>query len=400
MTTSLKEYCYTNNELNDDFVGIRSKDNNLQICFPLGFSINNNRTLRADIRKLFSVLLEHNKAFYYDTLKNSTNKIVTTSFPLLAYKNIVEYFLLHGYYKENKNVYENNIKGKINFSRTIKNNKPIIQNRNDKNSFVYTRFQVKKKMINESELIVAINKYCVYEAFSKFGFVFSSFMPPKFKLPTNKNYCIYLLDKKLNNTFNDNKRTLFGSMKNMLLQNDNAQQKSDFKFGTNSFYVIWERMIDKAFGINDKDKYFPKTKWKLHSGEKYNHPLQPDSIMNSKEKIYILDAKYYKYGTTAKMSDLPNSSSIAKQIIYGEYIQNKENSKEVYNAFIMPFNKHINSLGLNQDIENIGFACGEWSSNKDTFEKIQGILIDTRFLMQNYNKQSSDFLKLLAEHIG
>ncbi|EMH20057.1 hypothetical protein HMPREF1415_00502 [Helicobacter pylori GAM254Ai] len=34
---NLKERCFTDNELNDNFVGIRSINNDLQICFPLGF---------------------------------------------------------------------------------------------------------------------------------------------------------------------------------------------------------------------------------------------------------------------------------------------------------------------------------------------------------------------------
>ncbi|WP_208350310.1 LlaJI family restriction endonuclease, partial [Helicobacter pylori] len=94
--------------------------------------------------------------------------------------------------------------------------------------------------VNENELITAINKYCVHEAFSKFGFVFSSFMPPKFNLPADKNYCTYLLENKLNNIFNDDKKILFQSMKNILLQDDNILDKTDFRFGTHHFYVIWE----------------------------------------------------------------------------------------------------------------------------------------------------------------
>ncbi|GAA6800658.1 hypothetical protein BTM502_00570 [Helicobacter pylori] len=33
------------------------------------------------------------------------------------------------------------------------------------------------------------------------------------------------------------------------------------------------------------------------------------------------------------------------------------------------------------------------------YENIQGILIDTKFLMQNYNKKSNDLLKLLAKNV-
>ncbi|MGN8484971.1 LlaJI family restriction endonuclease [Helicobacter pylori] len=397
---NLKERCFTDNELNDNFVGIRSINNDLQICFPLGFDISDDKNIRADIKKLVSILLEYNKTIVCENLLNNKNEIIRSNFPLIAYKNVIEYFLSHGYYIENKSYYENNAKGRINFSKTMKKNRPIIQTFNNKNSFVYTRFQVKKEMINENELITAINKYCVHEAFSKFGFVFSSFMPSKFNLPTDKNYCIYLLENKLNNTFNDDEKILFQSMKNILLQDDNILDKTDFKFGTYHFYVVWERMIDKAFGIKNKEVYFPKTKWNLRrSNQNPDYSLQPDSIMLFGDKIYILDAKYYKYGISGVASDLPNSASIIKQIVYGEYAAKLETKKEVYNIFLMPFNRFNNPLKLGNIFENIGFANGEWRGNLKQYENIQGILIDTKFLMQNYNKKSNDLLKLLAKNV-
>ena len=400
MRFDLRKYCFIDNELNDNFVGIRSIDGNLQICFPLGFDINDDKAIRTDIKKLISVLLENNRACVLDGLTNIKSEIVSSSFPILAYKSVIEYFLSHGYYTENKSCYENNIKGKINFPKTIKKNRPLIQTNNNKSSFVYTNFQVKKKMLNENELITTINRYCVYEAFVKFGFVFSSFIPPKFRLPANKNHCISLLENRLNSTFDDSKRVLFSSMRNMLLQSDNSLDKSSFKFGTYNFYAIWERMIDRAFGIKDKNRYFPKTKWILnYSSQKHNFPLQPDSIMIFKDKFYILDAKYYKYGITANPNDLPDSSSITKQITYGEYAAKLEDGKEIYNAFLMPFNRLNNPLNLNNIFENIGFANGEWRDNVIKYENIQGILIDTKFLMQNYNKKSSAFLGVLVENI-
>ncbi len=397
---NLKECCFTDNELNDNFVGIRSINNDLQICFPLGFDAGDDKNIRADVKKLVSIILEYNKTIACENLLNNKNEIINSNFPLIAYKNIIEYFLSHGYYTENKSYYENNAKGRINFSKTIKKNRPIIQTFNNKNSFVYTRFQVKRKMVNENELITAINKYCVHEAFSKFGFVFSSFMPPKFNLPTDKNYCIYLLENKLHNTFNDDKKILFQSMKNILLQDDNILDKTDFKFGTYHFYVIWERMIDRAFGIKNKEVYLPKTKWNLRcSNQKPDYLLQPDSIMLFDDKIYILDAKYYRYGISGVASDLPNSASIIKQIIYGEYAAKLETKKEVYNTFLMPFNRFNNPLKLGNIFENIGFANGEWRDNLKQYENIQGILIDTKFLMQNYNKKSNDLLRLLAKNV-
>ena len=62
--------------------------------------------------------------------------------------------------------------------------------------------------------------------------------------------------------------------------------------------------------------------------------------------------------------DLPNSSSINKQITYGEYIAKNidmlkkyENSFKVYNAFLMPYeSKEINE----EKYKWIGEAYSEW----------------------------------------
>lgn len=120
MVSDLKKYCFTDNELGDNFVGIRSVNNNLQICFPLGFDISDDKTIRIDIKKLILVLLKNNKAFTFDRLMNGKNKVISSSFPIIAYKNIIEHFLSFGYCVENQNTFENNTKGKINFLNTIK----------------------------------------------------------------------------------------------------------------------------------------------------------------------------------------------------------------------------------------------------------------------------------------
>ena len=86
-------------------------------------------------------------------------------------------------------------------------------------------------------------------------------------------------------------------------------------------------------------------------------------------RLFILDAKYYKYGTTGRVGDLPESTSINKQITYGEYIAEQEKFKKkhgtdyiVYNAFLMPYDK-----GMNDDIIKIGEAVSDWKDNYSYF---------------------------------
>lgn len=161
-------------------------------------------------------------------------------------------------------------------------------------------------------------------------------------------------------------------------------------------------MIDKAFGVDDKEQYFPRTRWLLDYGrDKIKKPLQPDSVMIYGDKYYVLDAKLYKYGWSAVPDHLPNGSDIYKQITYGEYIARtrKLPNEKLYNAFIMPFNKEDNLFRMTDNIGNIGEAVGDWKNNIKYYERIQGIVVDTRYLMYNYISMSDQQKKELASCI-
>ena len=112
----------------------------------------------------------------------------------------------------------------------------------------------------------------------------------------------------------------------------------------------------------------------------------PDTIMIYNDKYYVLDAKCYKYGVTGLPDHLPNGSSINKQITYGEYLEKYKgvNANSLFNAFIMPYNMNDNFFGLTDTVGYIGEAVGDWRRNQKYYERIQGIVMDTRYLMYHY----------------
>lgn len=50
----------------------------------------------------------------------------------------------------------------------------------------------------------------------------------------------------------------------------------------------------------------------------------------------------------------------------------------------MPYNMAENPFGLNTVVGNIGEAVGDWRRNRKYYERIQGIVVDTRHLMYHY----------------
>ena len=77
-------------------------------------------------------------------------------------------------------------------------------------------------------------------------------------------------------------------------------------------------------------------------------------------KYYVLDAKYYRYGIAPVLgtSALPQSSDINKQITYGQFVKNRKtpDGVQVFNAFIMPYNRAKNFFGINGLCENVAEA--------------------------------------------
>lgn len=121
----------------------------------------------------------------------------------------------------------------------------------------------------------------------------------------------------------------------------------------------------------------------------------------TKGKIYILDAKYYKGGANLEEGNLPGGDSAIKQIVYAEKFKKNEKYKnhKIFNAFILPYD--MQGKGL---IEKLGETSEDWliEEEKDPdyeYVKIQGIRMDTKRLMYNHKKASSEVFDELAKLI-
>lgn len=409
---NIRERCHVNtNDEGDSFVGVKADTDDAIIYFPIGYQLpDNDDDLRTDINNLFGVL----SAFMKEDRVIETSKFEaprTVDFPMHAYLKVIRGFLRTGrYYIETDPQYKTDTKGSASWARTVREQKALVQKNG---SLIFTNMTVRSVTPNANKQITQIHRYCVYEAFEKMGWLYVPYMPDQPGPHPGIKECIYILTKKLATTHNDSEQELFTAMREMLIYMDEKSSDKQYFFGTDFFERIWEKMIDKAFGIEDKDKYFPHTKWLLDYGrDKQKTALIPDSIMIYGDKVYVIDAKLYRYGWTAAPEHLPKAPDINKQITYGEYIERTRSipSDKLYNAFIMPFNKKDNlfyDLGSNgelipkitDNIGNIGEAIGDWKPDFKNYERIQGIVMDTRYLMYNYIAMPEQEKKALCDCI-
>lgn len=395
----LKQYCHTSKETSDLFVGIRFIDGKPSIIFPHGFSLSDDDSeCRKDVFRLLAVLQsfsEHREGEY-----NKRKDSNITSLPLSSYQFIIQDYLSHGYYTENEIRYLQAQRGKINWKRTIQQEQAQL----DDNNVVYLNFQTKINQINSNNLITQIHKYCVYYCFLKFGWLYlpSAYLPEKPLIPFNKKLFVNTLSVALSETFNDQKRTLFKSMINVINDNDEDISIKNISIGVNRFDPIWERLIDYVFGEANKDKFFPHAKWHIikNGKQEQSSALEPDTIMKYRNKIYVLDAKYYQYGITNYVSDLPATSSIQKQITYGKHIAEQIQDvpvNNVYNAFIMPYESDTNEV-----IKFVSVATADWETYNDktkNYAYVLGMLLDTKWLITKCARHSAIDIEKMADAI-
>lgn len=226
------------------------------------------------------------------------------------------------------------------------------------------------------------------------------------------NLFLSIIKTKLSQTFNEKTMLLFNYMIDVIEFLDKSGDSKNFTYGTNEFEYIWESMVDSAFGEKNKTKYYPHCFWDI-DGKEYSSDrpefkqsaLRPDTIMitdkgTENQKTFVLDSKYYCYGESKQLNHLPLSGSIIKQIAYAEYIENEENkgnlkhSKSIHNAFIMPFESKASSMNM----KFVGSAYTDCKPEGKPYYRIKAILIDTKWLMENHNRNNK-MIKELAELI-
>ena len=392
----LREYCAVPNFDDEGFVGIKFQDGHPQINFPRGYTLSDDdNAVRKDILGLIAVLRNFSKR--QEGQNSGETMDAATDFPILSYQYVINDFISHGYYTESEVDYKLNGRGKINWKRTIQKVRPHINQRN----VVYLDV-IAKQSINKTNILTRIHEFCVYESFSKLGWLYlsSSYLPMKPSLPFNKKQFLAVLRDALKETFNNDKKRLFSSMIEIVNGIGTQVGKEGFRFGVFGFEHVWQNLVDYVFGESNKEIYFPHAKWHIVKGNDHqSSALEPDTIMKVDDKVFILDAKYYKYGITRTSGHLPATSSIQKQITYGEYVvaKNFAKSDDVYNAFILPY---TGENGTHFEFASVGLA--EWinySDKTENYKYVLAILLDTKYIMQTYARHDAKEILELSEFI-
>jgi len=399
------------NEDNNAFVGVRIRNENIEFHYPESYdlsgienvsTIKDIKTFRRDMVDILHTI-SLAKTRTASVQKTEDGISTTKNFALMSYLWIIRDYISNGIYRNTEKIYRNNAKGKVNWKRTLAT-QPIISNGN----IIYNNIVVEVR--NDcDDLITDAHKFCVYDSVRKAGWLFG-FDEKAFFVPTPTNN---LLKKYINTvkqeskkTFDDAKKLRLNHMLKVLSGVDDSKQVAEIVYGVDKYHYVYERMVDAIFGnVTDITRYNPNASWFIMKGnsvfeEKEASSLRPDTIRidpypktylydDTTKTAYVLDAKFYRYGTTGLRTDLPETTSIQKQITYANHIktnlQKEEKIESIHNAFILPYNKNNNVFGFENTLEYIGFSKANWiNHNDDTV--VHAFLLDTKHLISSWSR--------------
>lgn len=397
----------------DNFVGLKYQKNKINIYLPLGYDMtvfktdqDLNSSQKVDLLLLLKTIslvksLYNSKTdFGEDTGDN--NEIPFNSFIWM----ISDYFN-NGLYQEIDKRYAQKAHGKINWKRTL-NSEHYFTN----NSVIFIN-PFYETNVQKSSIITELNNYCLHKSVEYIGFLFGNIIFPECNLKEsfvkdNLRYYIDILNKELSKSFNDRKKLLITHIKRILEMSFDDSFENQATYGTRRYEYAWEKMVNSTLGSKiDISKFFPNAYWNIKGKKQEDRSkLRPDSIYIDRKynKLYILDAKYYKYGITGNISDLPHTDSIQKQITYGDHISNHYEiygfeKNNIYNAFIIPFNRHSEPFLSEDNMKYMGYANSAWRDKTQfrNYERISLLLIDMKYMIDCfYEKEKVDLENLIT----
>lgn len=258
-------------------------------------------------------------------------------------------------------------------------------------------------MSASNDIVAQIYKICLSISLKRIGWVFDYNFRINVQQYISNKEMIYIIQKELSSTFEDIKRLRFKQMLKILkgIKKDNALSDKA-TYGIINYYYVVERMIDELFmGIDAEElkEFYPSAYWQLEDEtEEPASLLRPDTIHKCDNHIYIIDSKMYKYGFTGEINDLPQTSSILKQISYSDYIKNSKKYENIRNIFIIPYDKELEKFKekyKDEDFVYIGKAYGKWKNKNDESGYVFTFLIDYMYLLEQYNKNNADLVNEL-----
>lgn len=378
------EYIVDKTWQEDSFVGIKIDNNKYHVSFPLGYKLEENMDEEYYKKSLYEL---YKTVSIAKKIENNHGEGQNDNcIPFSSYIWILSDFFSNGLYKYNEKKYVHDMNGKINWKRTFKNTAYL------SNGKPYYLDIITERKSSQRNIITELQSFCINKAIDNLVFlgdykkVRCNILEKNIK--KNLNYYIGVINSEYKNTNNDKKQLLLLKIKDILINCALGENKT-ISFGTKKYSFAWEKMIDKIFGTeSDLSDFYPSASWHIKGLNPFESSyMREDSIsINDKEKtIIIIDSKYYN--NDSGYDNYPATSSIQKQIVYGEHVKSMKKYKDytIYNMFFVPSK-------IKKPYEYLGFAKMNSKEIIDlkSYEKVHLYLFDTNMIIDKYLKHEKE----------
>ena len=261
------------------------------------------------------------------------------------FKDYIEYNLYENYIEK----YELNGEGEINWEYTIESETAYLSNKRP----IYLNCWTNDSESNDGDFIRSLHKHilnlCVKRIIdSEIQQITEILEVPEVSFTVEEEslgeleYQVKMIDNELKIQYGERKIRLLKAMKLFLNNHNYEADENILLLGTTTFHTIWEKACGDVLGneYNDHSQHHKiiSEKTKAHWKDLKDHKssaMRPDIVYKTKDIFYIVDAKYY---TEKGIKDL-GVQDIAKQYMYHQALENKDEKKEYRNIFISPGNK-------------------------------------------------------------
>lgn len=403
MNVEFKSFCVLQSDsldVREQFVGVKFAGGKPQIFFPYGCFQNFDDTSDEEIQNAFSdlmkILSDHHLVIEaeHSNCASSFEFETKLDFPLQEFFFVLNDYLNFGLFKETEKSYKRCVCGKVNWNRTIKQIRPHVVDGESGSEIVYLNLISRCDFQNENQLVSLIHEFCVAQAQKLIGPLYGVEADVESTLDFDYELFSAVLNEKCSKTFNDRKLRLFHSLQVILeyLQGNTVDGTlREYCYGVSSFAPIWEKLLDRIFGNlhrnENKECFNPHCEWRIAGGVKnaddQKFAMRPDTIMRHFDEIFVIDAKFYT------KNRLPSSSSISKQIVYAEFVEQKgfADGDKIFNVFLLPCCcKTLRGGAAPGEMNFLGTAVADWTNGSKPYHNIVGIQLDVKSVMRDYRR--------------
>lgn len=331
-----------------DFTGIIVLQNQILIAWPKHYFTQED--LQSDItskdpKPLFSLILKNVKTLA-DSNLNGNDGLDSDIYPLKEFREVVEYYQSYGLYHELEKRNTIGYKGKINWKKTITKSAKIVSNGN----LLFTPFTISQER-NKAVFLSECMAYIINETIELISFVLPQIQRVNYnynrKKFLNNEYVLKRLYALQDKIFKDTEKMLLKSIIGFFKTKGNNKE---FNYRTKNFNLIWEIIVEQHLNenlleLNKEDFLVDKGCMKFNFQKRTfkvgNRHIEVDHYYEDKEKIFIVDSKYY---------DFINELNY-KQVSYDYFLRKKD--KKNVNILILPSVKDKVKEHFNYEKENI-----------------------------------------------